>query len=249
MLIKRRADRARRRPGSLRARRDRRSNPVHHAVYAGGASRAAPQAKLRGLVLASVRMPRQPSAAALREDRAQRTDRRRRRASRERAPAGARLDSCRCRPTRSRSSTASRSRPSSARSWTSPRSCDPTRCVTRSRRPRSRPVPLGVLGELVAAADGRRGVRALRAILDERSVGNRITKSHLERACLAFLRRHGLPLPQTNTRSRATRSTACGAAPGSSWSSTAELHSNHGKFERDRARDRALTIAGWRVAA
>ena len=104
-----------------------------------------------------------------------------------------------------------------------------------------------VLGELVDTADGRRGVRALRAILEERSVGSRITKSHLERAFLAFLRRNALPLPQTNTH-------VAGYEVDCVWPDArlvveldSRLHANHGKFERDRARDRALTIAGWRV--
>ena len=105
-----------------------------------------------------------------------------------------------------------------------------------------------VLGELVAAADGRRGVRALRAILDERSVGSRITKSHLERAFLAFLRRHGLPLPQTNTHVEGYEVDCVWRGARLIVELDSRLHSNHGKFERDRARDRALTIAGWRVA-
>ena len=96
-------------------------------------------------------------------------------------------------------------------------------------------------------ADGRRGVRALRAILDERSVGTRITKSHLERAFLAFLRRHGLPLPQTNTHIEGYEVDCVWRGARLIVELDSRLHSNHGKFERDRARDRALTIAGWRV--
>ncbi len=105
----------------------------------------------------------------------------------------------------------------------------------------------GVLGELVAAADGRRGVRALRAILDERSVGARITKSRLERAFLAFLRRHGLPLPQTNAHVEGYEVDCLWRGARLIVELDSRLHMDHGKFERDRARDRALTIAGWRV--
>ena len=104
-----------------------------------------------------------------------------------------------------------------------------------------------VLGEMVAAADGRRGIRALRAILDERSVGQRITRSELERAFLRFLRRHGLPLPETNAWIDGYEVDCVWRGARLIVELDSRLHSNHGKFERDRARDRALTIAGWRV--
>ena len=104
-----------------------------------------------------------------------------------------------------------------------------------------------VLGELVAAADGRRGVRALRAILEERSVGDRITKSRLERAFLAFLRRHGLPLPQTNAFVEGYEVDCVWRDARLVVELDSRLHLDHGKFQRDRTRDRALTIARWRV--
>jgi very-short-patch-repair endonuclease len=104
-----------------------------------------------------------------------------------------------------------------------------------------------VLAELVAAAGGRRGVRALRAILDERSVGTRTTKSGLERAFLVFLRRHGLPLPDTNAWIEGYEVDCVWRGARLIVELDSRLHLDHGKFERDRARDRALTIAGWRV--
>jgi very-short-patch-repair endonuclease len=104
-----------------------------------------------------------------------------------------------------------------------------------------------LLGELVAAADGRRGVRALRAILDERSVGERITKSQFERRFLDFLRRHDLPLPQTNTYVEGFEVDCVWRDARLVVELDSRLHLDHGKFQRDRAKDRALTVAGGKV--
>ena len=198
---------------------------VHHGVYAVGHRALRPQAKLLGLVLASgpdaalshaaaahLRRIRRSAAAPVDVTRPSRGGRQ---------PVCGSI-ACRCRLTRSRSSTASRSRPSSARSWTSPRSCVPTRCVTRSRRPRSRPAPTGAF----SASWSRRPTAAEASEPSGRSSTSAPSapgspRASLERAFLAFLRRHGLPLRRRTPMSRATRSTACGAAPGSSWSSTA----------------------------
>jgi very-short-patch-repair endonuclease len=79
-----------------------------------------------------------------------------------------------------------------------------------------------------------------------------VTRSELEAAFLAFLDAHGLPRPRTNARiSHRTGTTEVDAA----WDECrliAELdghavHATRRSFEDDRARDRALTAAGWRV--
>jgi very-short-patch-repair endonuclease len=98
------------------------------------------------------------------------------------------------------------------------------------------------------AAEPRRGVRALRAILDEHSIGMRITRSELEAAFLDLLRRHRLPLPRTNV-------VVEGFEVDCVWTEQRlivelDSHRHHrtaAAFERDRRRDRALTLAGWRV--
>jgi very-short-patch-repair endonuclease len=105
-----------------------------------------------------------------------------------------------------------------------------------------------ILEELAAAGDGRRGIRALRAILAERSVGERITRQELEARFQDLLRRSGLPLPETNA-------VVEGHEVDCVWREArlvVELdsrayHGTAGAFERDRRRDRTLVLAGWRV--
>jgi very-short-patch-repair endonuclease len=102
-----------------------------------------------------------------------------------------------------------------------------------------------VLGEM--AARPRRGARALRRLIEERSDAPVVTRSVLERRFLDFCRRHDLPLPETNTYVE-------GFEVDCVWRDrrlVAELdsrrHHDHGEaFERDRHRDRVLTTAGWR---
>lgn len=99
---------------------------------------------------------------------------------------------------------------------------------------------------------GVRGATALRAIVDGAVGPPGITRSELEHRFLRFLARRRLPLPATNVRLRA----------GGRWfeadcvSAEARLvveldgaaaHHTAAAFERDRARDRALQAAGWRV--
>jgi very-short-patch-repair endonuclease len=105
-----------------------------------------------------------------------------------------------------------------------------------------------VLRSLVDASAGRRGVRALRGILDDLAFGLQLTKSRLERAFQAFLRRHpDLPRPETNAWIE-------GFEVDCAWPDArlvveldSRLHLGAGKFERDRRKDRALLLAGWRV--
>jgi very-short-patch-repair endonuclease len=105
-----------------------------------------------------------------------------------------------------------------------------------------------VLEELVAEARGHRGIRALRAIIAERSVGTRVTKRELEASFLDLLRRHRIPLPDTNVHIE-------GFEVDCVWRRERlivelDSHRHHGTaaaFERDRRRDRALAVAGWRT--
>jgi very-short-patch-repair endonuclease len=98
------------------------------------------------------------------------------------------------------------------------------------------------------AAEPRRGMRVLRAIVAEKSVGLRITKRELEARFQEFLRRFGLPLPATNAWIE-------GFEVDCVWHGArliAELdsrryHGTDGAVERDRARDRRLVAAGWTV--
>jgi very-short-patch-repair endonuclease len=108
------------------------------------------------------------------------------------------------------------------------------------------------LAVLLARYRRRRGVAVARAILDDVRIGATITRSELEEHFLAFLVRHRLPRPQVNATIRTDhRAIECDFA----WraqSLIAELdghafHSTATDYERDRARDRALSVAGWRV--
>jgi very-short-patch-repair endonuclease len=108
------------------------------------------------------------------------------------------------------------------------------------------------LPDLLARHRGRRGAATLRAILADADTKPAATRSDLEDAFLAFLDRHSLPRPQVNV----------GIEVGGRWVECdciwrahrliVELdgratHDTRAAFERDRARDRALNVAGWRV--
>lgn len=94
---------------------------------------------------------------------------------------------------------------------------------------------------------GKRGIARLRAVLSAVRPGE-LTRSDFESAFVAFVERHRLPRPRMNY-----------AAPwgevDAAWPDrrlAVELdgraaHDNDGAFVRDRARDRAALIAGWRV--
>ena len=107
------------------------------------------------------------------------------------------------------------------------------------------PVPLT---ELIARHPGRRGVATLRTLVAAGDLGATITRSELEDRFLLFLDRHGLPRPITNVPV-AGREVDC------LWREerlVVELdgraaHSTARAFERDRAGDRALLLAGHRV--
>ena len=110
------------------------------------------------------------------------------------------------------------------------------------------------LEALVARHPGRRGTTALRSILGHSyRIGHTLTRSDLEDRFLALLAAHRLPRPQTNRMID---------LPNGEWTEAdcvwpahrlvVELdgyatHATRRAFERDRARDRDLQAAGWRV--
>jgi hypothetical protein len=117
--------------------------------------------------------------------------------------------------------------------------------VQRYTNPLSLPV-------LLARYPRRRGTAAIRAILAAAGIGTTLTRSELEERFLRFLPRWGLPRPELNV-SIAVRGGFVEADCVWRHSSViAELdgravHGTAAAFERDRARDRALNAAGWRV--
>ena len=105
------------------------------------------------------------------------------------------------------------------------------------------------LADLVARHPHHRGVAALKAILrDAGEIGNTRTRSELEIDLLALVDAHNLPRPRTNA-------TVEGKEVDAVWPEerliveldSFGIHTTRRSFEADRARDRALTVAGWRV--
>jgi hypothetical protein len=105
---------------------------------------------------------------------------------------------------------------------------------------------------LLARYPRRRGRRAIAAILAKRRDGARRTKSELESGFLAFVDSIPLPRPETNVPITAgDRRFECDCV----WRErllVVELdgrgiHGTAMAFEDDRAKDRALNVAGWRT--
>jgi len=105
------------------------------------------------------------------------------------------------------------------------------------------------LDALVARYPGRRGTQAVRRILDNhRRNGAPIPTSILERRFLTLVDANGLPRPHVNRRSDDGELDA-------TWQQQRLIvecdgfatHGTREAFERDRAKDRALQVAGWRV--
>jgi very-short-patch-repair endonuclease len=110
------------------------------------------------------------------------------------------------------------------------------------------------LAALLARHPKGPGTANLRRILrNSADLGRTITRSDLEVAFLALLDAHALPRPRTNARiPLADGTTPCVDAAWPDHRLIAELdsyaiHTTRRTFEADRARDRALTTAGWRV--
>ena len=108
------------------------------------------------------------------------------------------------------------------------------------------------LPALLARYPRRRGTAAIRAVLAEDRIGASVTRSELEERFLQFVADRDLPRPELNV-SIAVRGGFVEAD--CVWRRSrliAELdgravHGTAAAFERDRARDRALGAAGWRV--
>lgn len=107
--------------------------------------------------------------------------------------------------------------------------------------------PLSV-EDLIARHPGRRGVATLRVLLADAALGATVTRQELEHEFAAFLEDVHLPRPATNVL-------IAGYEVDAVWREhrlIVELdgravHATRRAFEADRARDRALTVAGWRV--
>ena len=108
------------------------------------------------------------------------------------------------------------------------------------------------LAAVVSRYPGRRGVAAVRRALDAGAVGATVIRSRLERAFLEFLDRAGLPRPEVNAHVELAGALVEVDCVWRGARLLAELdgfetHGTRRAFERDRARDRALQVAGWRV--
>jgi hypothetical protein len=98
-----------------------------------------------------------------------------------------------------------------------------------------------------------RGVRLLRSVLDAVRPGTTLTRSDLEEAMLALCRRAGLPEPLVNLHVALLDGTL--VAVDFHWPEHRVIvetdgnryHATHPKRRRDRAKDRALQLAGWIV--
>jgi very-short-patch-repair endonuclease len=106
------------------------------------------------------------------------------------------------------------------------------------------------LADLLDRYPRRLGAPAIRSILHD---GVTVTRSELEARFLSFLRKCGLPRPETNTRLHvAGRWIECDCL----WRERGLIveldgwaaHGTAAAFERDRARDRILQAHGWRLA-
>jgi very-short-patch-repair endonuclease len=104
------------------------------------------------------------------------------------------------------------------------------------------------LHDLVARYPRRPGLKAIRALLAETGLGAKIIRSELEERFQDFLVRAGLPLPQTNVVIEGYE-VDC-VWPEQRLIVELDGHASHSPthaFELDRARDRRLEAAGWRV--
>ena len=103
------------------------------------------------------------------------------------------------------------------------------------------------LKDLATRHHGRPGAATLRAIADAGRLST-ATRSELEDAFLALAGRAALPIPEVNARVE-------GFYVDAVWRKerlaveldSREWHDNPVAFEEDRARDRVLAVAGWRV--
>ena len=104
------------------------------------------------------------------------------------------------------------------------------------------------LDELLNRHPNARGTKALRHILASQSLGTTVTRSELENDFIAFLAEADLPPRNVNTIIEGEEVDFAWREP----RLVVELdgydtHSTRQAFEDDRARDRKLQAAGWRV--
>jgi very-short-patch-repair endonuclease len=108
------------------------------------------------------------------------------------------------------------------------------------------------LGDLVERHPRRKGIGALRTVLANRTIGSTIIRSELEDRFVQFLDEGVLPRPKVNTNIKiADRWIEADCVwPDDRLIVELDGHATHATpaaFERDRARDRVLQAAGWRV--
>jgi very-short-patch-repair endonuclease len=104
------------------------------------------------------------------------------------------------------------------------------------------------LADLVARYPRRPGTPKIRGLLEAGRIVETTTRSRLERRFLTLLDAENLPRPLVNERMDPI-------TPDFTWTDQRliveldgfETHGTRAAFERDRARDRALQAAGWRV--
>ena len=104
------------------------------------------------------------------------------------------------------------------------------------------------LGDMVERYPRKPGVPAIRALIEEAQRGLGVVRSELEERFQAFLLDAGLPRPATNVRIE-------GLEVDCAWPAQRLIVELDGRathdvvdaFEADRARDRRLEAAGWRV--
>jgi very-short-patch-repair endonuclease len=107
------------------------------------------------------------------------------------------------------------------------------------------------LPDTLARYPGHRGVARLRAIVAGGRVGAALTRSELEERFLEFVASARLPRPEVNVPVQAAGAWIEVDCLWRAQRVVAELdgravHATGTAFERDRARDRALQVAGWR---
>jgi len=111
----------------------------------------------------------------------------------------------------------------------------------------------GALDDVLARADGRRGVALLRAVLAEHRAGSTLTRNGLEELFLALCREAGPPPDGVNVW--IPFPDGGGAEADFLWRAQRliveidgrETHAVRRAFESDRRRDQRLMLLGWRV--
>lgn len=102
------------------------------------------------------------------------------------------------------------------------------------------------LEAVCARAYGRRGLKSLRPLLD--GVRTPATRSALEDRVLALCREHGLPVPETNVKVQGREVDVLWRDQGLMVEADGfAFHGHRAAFERDRARDAAMQVAGYRI--